>query len=193
MRNELAESSYAELIVRRVTSEHAATVSLAKVASVSPSFLDVSVRQAGFKTSTEHTGTAHAVTALTSTYMAQVKRRRGTTEYAPESVLIHAVINGVELYLTGDNQSEISHMGWAEFVSLALPYDDGVDRTMTGITRDWIPLSCCIRKAPLNIGAWWDTQGYLCHQERKESSGSGSNEKPCYSTITGRMGRCGER
>lgn len=43
-------------------------------------------------------------------------------------------------------------MGWAEFVSLGLPYDNMVDWTMMGITGDSVPLSCCIHKTLVRIG-----------------------------------------
>lgn len=156
LRNDLAELSPAETIFQRLTSERTATVSLAELASVSPAFKRYLYGRAG---QTGHAGQqeekaspVHARNTRASPQAARGRNQQGETEYAAESGLIPAVINGVTLYPTGDNGSEINRMGWSDFLSLGLPYDDEVDWTMTGITGDAVPLSCCIHKASISIG-----------------------------------------
>lgn len=129
---------------------------MAELPSVSPAFTRYLYSRARQGTqagqSEVKASTAHASATHTSTYRALDKGRKATTEYTAESGLIPAVINGVELYPTRDNQLQISRMGLVEFVSLVLADEDEVDGTMTGITGDSIPLSCCIHKAQVRIG-----------------------------------------
>jgi hypothetical protein len=73
-------------------------------------------------------------------------------KYAADLGLLLITINGVELRPTGNSGSEINQMGWSEFESIGLPYDDLIDWTMTGITGHTTLLSCCIHEAPIKIG-----------------------------------------
>lgn len=129
---------------------------LAELASVSPSFTrylygregqGTQAGQGEVKGSTPCTRTSYI-----STYSAPEKRGRGTREYAAECEWITAVINGVELYPTGDNGSVISRIRWAAFVTLGMPYEEELDWTMAGITGYSVPLSCYIHKDPVSIG-----------------------------------------
>jgi hypothetical protein len=74
-------------------------------------------------------------------------------EYPAESGLLLITINGVELRPTSDSGSEINRMGWSEFDSLGLLYDNSIYCTMTGITGHKTPVSCCIHQTPVKFGA----------------------------------------
>jgi hypothetical protein len=142
-RSDIADATPEEDIFRRIAAEKSINISLAELASVSPSFK----RYLYGKATPSTPPSAQASKAQS----ARVRRAK-EVEYAAESGLLPITINGVELRPTGDSGSEINRMGWSEFESLGLPYDDSIEWAMTGITGHSAPLSCCIHEAPVKIG-----------------------------------------